>query len=391
MIADVFPSKRFVLRPFRLDDAAAVFEYASDPAFLRYLPIPIPYTHSHAEQFVAAQAAVDREVHPSWAIEVAGKPMGGLNIGFTAGHRLAELGYGVAPALWNQGIATDAARLVLAAAFAAYPQLTRVQARADARNQASARVMEKLGFRREGLLRRQRVCRDELIDQLICGILRDDWMSPPCADILGGLPVREGHFVLESGYHTDLWITLDALFVSPRDNAARISALAGRLRRYGVTAICGSLLGGAFLAQALAMELGVDFYFTEPVAPDAARKLFGAEYRLPADLQRRVRGQRVAVVDDVISAGSSARATATAVAAAGGTIAAVGALVVLGHVALDYFAELGIPVESLGQRAFTLWEPSACPLCTAGAALQDLIHRRPQFRSDVGPQDRRPG
>jgi RimJ/RimL family protein N-acetyltransferase/orotate phosphoribosyltransferase len=381
MIANVFHSERFVLRPFRLDDAAAVFEYASDPAFLQYLPIPMPYTRVHAEQFVAAQAALDRDVHPSWAIEIGGQPKGGLNIRFSAAHRLAEIGYGLAPALWNQGIATEAARLVVSAAFAAYPQLTRIQATADSRNHASVRVMEKVGFRREGLLRRQRVCRGELTDQIVCGALRDEWISsgdrerpasPP--DILSGLPVRDGHFLLESGYHTDVWITLDALFVSPRENAPRVSALAARLRPHGATGICGSLLGGAFLAQALATELGVDFHFTEPVARRNDTPLFGAEYRLPPALQRRIRGQRVAIVDDVISAGSSVRATAAAAAAAGGTIVAVGALFVLGRVALDHFAGLTIPVESLGQREFALWEPSACPLCAAGVPLEDPVH-----------------
>ena len=375
MIANIFQADCFVLRPFRLDDAAAVFEYASDPAFLEFLPIPIPYTHAHAEQFVAAQAAVDRAVHPSWTIEVEGKPMGGLNIRFSAGHRLAEIGYGVARPLWNRGIATEAARLILTAAFAAYPQLARVQATADARNHASVRVMTKLGLRREGLLRRQRVCRNELADQVVCGVLREDWTpSTRSIDILGELPVREGHFLLESGYHTDLWITLDALFVSPRDLAPVTSALAARLRPHAATAICGSLLGGAFLAQALATDLGVDFAFTEPVAPGVTSGTFTAEYRLPADLQRRVRGQRIAVVDDVISAGSSARATAAAVAAAGGMVVAVGALVVLGTVALDHFASLAIPVESLGRRDFALWEPSVCPLCARGVPLEDRLH-----------------
>jgi RimJ/RimL family protein N-acetyltransferase len=65
--------------------------------------------------------------------------------------------------------------LVLTEAFATYPQLVRVQATADSRNIASVRVMEKLGLRREGVLRRQRVCRNELTDQVICGVLREEW------------------------------------------------------------------------------------------------------------------------------------------------------------------------------------------------------------------------
>jgi orotate phosphoribosyltransferase len=194
------------------------------------------------------------------------------------------------------------------------------------------------------------------------------------ANVLDGLPVRQGHFRLESGYHTDVWISLDALFIRPRENAPLVAALAARLRPHAVTAVCGPLLGGAFLAQALAMELGVDFHFTEPSAHQATRHLFGAEYRLPGDLQPRARGQRVAVVDDVISAGSSVRATMSAVTAAGGMVVAIGALFVLGNVALDHFSALGIPVESIGHRDFALWEPSVCPLCAAGVPLEDLTH-----------------
>jgi orotate phosphoribosyltransferase len=193
------------------------------------------------------------------------------------------------------------------------------------------------------------------------------------ADIIRGLPAREGHFRLESGYHTDLWLTLDALFVNPRETAPLITALAARIRTHDVSAVCGSLLGGAFLAQALAMELGVEFYFSEPVAPHGATQMFAAQYRLPPVLQERARGQRVALVDDVISAGSSVRATATALTAAGASIAVVGALFALGRIALDHFAGLSIPVESLGQREFTLWEPSNCPLCATARPLEDPL------------------
>lgn len=190
-------------------------------------------------------------------------------------------------------------------------------------------------------------------------------------DIIDALPAREGHFRLESGYHTDLWLALDALFVDPREMAPRITALSARIRPHGVTAVCGSLLGGAFLAQALAMELAIDFYFSEPVSSNGASKMFGAEYRVPEALRSRIRGQRVALVDDVISAGSSVRATAIALASAGASIAVVGALFVLGRIAIDHFASLSIPVESLGQRDFTMWDPSICPLCAAGMPLED--------------------
>lgn len=96
----------------------------------------------------------------------------------------------------------------------------------------------------------------------------------PTADILESLPARRGHFLLESGYHTDLWLTLDALFVDPRRVAPLVNALAERLRLHAMTAVCGPLVGGAFLAQALATALGIGFYYTEPrTGPALSRRL----------------------------------------------------------------------------------------------------------------------
>lgn len=200
-------------------------------------------------------------------------------------------------------------------------------------------------------------------------------------DVLDALPVRSGHFLLESGYHTDFWLTLDALFVSPHKIAPLVSALAARLTPYHVSAVCGPLLGGAFLAQALASVLSVEFYFTERVSTRAIAKLLSAEYSLSNELQTRIRGRRVAIVDDAISAGSSVRATAAAVTAAGGAPVVVGALLALGTVALDHLAAQAMPVETLVQREHTLWMPTDCPLCRAGVPLED-----PNSKIDALPQ-----
>ncbi len=194
----------------------------------------------------------------------------------------------------------------------------------------------------------------------------------PVTDVLLALPSRRGHFVLESGYHTDLWLTLDALFVDPASVAPHVTALAARLRAHAPTAICGPLFGGAFLAQALATELGVKFFVTEPATAPAAgaADMFTARYQLPPGQRSHVRDQRVAVVDDVISAGSSVRATIAELTDAGASIVAVGALLVLGDAALSYFGTQSLPVESLDHRELALWEPAGCALCRAGTPLE---------------------
>ena len=191
------------------------------------------------------------------------------------------------------------------------------------------------------------------------------------ADILKALPARRGHFLLESGYHTDLWFTLDAMFVAPHEIAPQVAALAEMLRPYSISAICGPLLGGAFLAHAVAAQMRLRFYFSEPAPLKTDGGLFAAEYRLPPELRRRVRNERIAVVDDIISAGSSARATASELTAAGASIVVVGAMVILGNQATEYFSARGVPLVALAREEFNLWEPAECSLCRTGVQLEN--------------------
>ena len=195
-------------------------------------------------------------------------------------------------------------------------------------------------------------------------------------DLLAGVPARPGHFLLESGYHTDVWLTLDALFADPGDVAPRVAALGERLRRHDVSAVCGPLMGGAFLAQGLATALGAAFYYAEPGPVLEGPGLFKATYRLPAELGRGARGRRVAVVDDVISAASSVRATIDALTAAGASVAVVGTFLVLGHKGIEHFAAEGIPLETLAQRDLALWAAGECPLCQQGTPLEDPLGLR---------------
>ena len=193
-----------------------------------------------------------------------------------------------------------------------------------------------------------------------------------CAEgMLESLPSRSGHFVLESGFHSNLWITLDSLFEDPAGIAPRVGALARKLRRHEPSVICGPLLGGAFLAQHLAIELGARFAYTQPTPAEEGAGLFGARYRLPGALHAGVRGERVAVVDDVVSAGSSVRASERALRAAGAEISVIGALAILGSGAIEHYARLGVPVETLERRDFELWKPESCPMCRAELPLVD--------------------
>jgi ribosomal-protein-alanine N-acetyltransferase len=92
-------------------------------------------------------------------------------------YRSASLGYCLDEAAWGHGYATEAARALLRWAFDTL-DLNRVQAETDTRNVASARVLEKLGFVREGTLREDCVVNGEVSDSWVYGLLQVNGCRP---------------------------------------------------------------------------------------------------------------------------------------------------------------------------------------------------------------------
>ncbi len=197
--------------------------------------------------------------------------------------------------------------------------------------------------------------------------------SPPGDSdaVMALLSARIGHFLLESGHHGELWLELDTLFWSPPALDPMVGRLAERLRPHGVEAVCGPLSGGAFLAQLVAARLGAAFCWTERTSAGDGG-LYSARYRLPDAPASLLRHRRVAIVDDVVNAGSAVRASLAAVRAAGGHPVALGALLALGAAPATLAADEGLPLRAVATRANTLWEPGNCPMCAAGEPLQAL-------------------
>jgi orotate phosphoribosyltransferase len=193
---------------------------------------------------------------------------------------------------------------------------------------------------------------------------------PPVPQDFGGLPSYHGHFLLESGLHAETWLELDSLFLDPRALSLRLAALADLVAAHDVTAVCGPLLGGAFVAHAVATQLRLRFYIAERIHSNPEEGLFEATYTLPYAQRHRARQERFAVVDDVISAGSSVRATVNELSSLGAQTVVVGALLTLGSRASEHFSQSGIPVIAPASREFSMWEPNHCPHCRAGVPLQ---------------------
>jgi RimJ/RimL family protein N-acetyltransferase len=93
-------------------------------------------------------------------------------------HRKASVGYVFRQEAWGHGYATEAVRALLTWAFDTL-DLNRVQGDVDTRNPASARVLEKLGFVREGTLREDCVVDGVVSDTWVHGLLRRDWRADP--------------------------------------------------------------------------------------------------------------------------------------------------------------------------------------------------------------------
>jgi orotate phosphoribosyltransferase len=196
-------------------------------------------------------------------------------------------------------------------------------------------------------------------------------------DFLSLVGSRTGHFRLESGHHSRRWLDLDGLFADPTRVAPLVQRLAEQLRAHDVAGACGPLVGGAFLAQAVSAALQVGFSFTERVLPAGAEGLYRAQYRLPHGLRKQVQGKRIAILDDVVSAGSAVRGTHAELLTHGARPVVVGALLELGTLAAEFFAPLEIPVVSAFQLPYDVWRPVDCPLCGWGAPLEDVAAGAP--------------
>jgi orotate phosphoribosyltransferase len=185
------------------------------------------------------------------------------------------------------------------------------------------------------------------------------------AELLGLVAARHGHFRLESGHHAELWLELDQLFKRPAALKPLIAELAGRVASHGVDVVCGPLTGGAFLAELMAAELGVDFAFSERTVSDRSG-LFPIDYRIKPALRAAVKDRRAAVVDDAISMGSAVRATAADLEACEATPVVIGALLVMGPAGPEFAAARRLPLERLADLPSRIWLPSECPLCASG-------------------------
>lgn len=192
------------------------------------------------------------------------------------------------------------------------------------------------------------------------------------------LASSRGHFILESGHHGELWLDLELLCRRPERIRPLARELARRLAGLDLDAVCGPLNEGAFVALQVAEELGVDFVYAERVERTAHTGLYPVLYQIPTALRQAIHGRRVAIVNDVINAGSAVGGTFADLRTCGATTIAVAPLLVLGTWTSTFAAENQLEVHALAELPNPIWTPAECPLCKAGVPIENV-------RSIVGP------
>ncbi|MBS2534070.1 GNAT family N-acetyltransferase [Catenulispora sp. NF23] len=171
-------TSRLRLRAFEDTDANDLFALHSNAHVLRYWDSPPWSEPARAEKFIATCRQMAQE--GTGARVVVERVSDGAFIGWCTlarwnpDYRSASLGYCYSDTAWGHGYATEAAHALLRWAFDTL-DLNRVQAETDTRNVASARVLEKLGFLREGTLREDCTVDGDVSDSWVYGLLRREW------------------------------------------------------------------------------------------------------------------------------------------------------------------------------------------------------------------------
>ena len=171
---------RVILRMAKPEDVSDLFALHADREVMRYWSCAAYTSMAQAQElFDRSDRGVRAGEFNYWAITRTDddRLIGHCTLfSISAAHRRAETGYALARQHWGHGYAHDAMRLVLDYAFGPLG-LHRVEADVDPRNGGSIRLLERLGFVREGLLRERWRVNDEITDSAMFGLLAPDYAT----------------------------------------------------------------------------------------------------------------------------------------------------------------------------------------------------------------------
>jgi ribosomal-protein-alanine N-acetyltransferase len=179
---------RLLLRDVRESDADFLFTHLSDGDVCRCLYDAEPHTTiDEAERLIQLFVDPEGKTRNRWIIveKPSGEPIG--TCGFSLWDKennKAEIGYDLSPAYWNRGYMTEALTAALTSGFENMA-LNRVEAIIALENVASCRLVEKLGFEREGVMRDRHLFRGRYYDHYLYSLLARDWSRSPARRVGG--------------------------------------------------------------------------------------------------------------------------------------------------------------------------------------------------------------
>lgn len=161
----------------------------------------------------------------------------------------------------------------------------------------------------------------------------------------------KGHFLLSSGLHSDRYLQSALILAHPAHAETLGKTLAAKL---GVKPdlVVSPAMGGLMIGHEVARALGVRHYFTERV--DGVMTLRRGFSLKP--------GEKVLVIEDVVTTGKSTKEVFAVLRAAGAEVAAAGSIVDRS----EGRSGLGVPYAALWTASVPSWKPEDCPLCKSG-------------------------
>ncbi len=161
-----------------------------------------------------------------------------------------------------------------------------------------------------------------------------------------------GHFIFTSGRHSDVYMQCAQVLRYPEHTERLAKHLASHFRSDAIDIVIGPALGGIVVAYEVARQLGAVALFTER---EDDRMVLRRSFSITP-------GQRVLVVEDVITTGGSVREVMEVVREHQGHVAGVGVLIDRSNGAIDF----GIKQTAVLSMEIPSWEADACPLCREG-------------------------
>ncbi|MEI6085131.1 MAG: orotate phosphoribosyltransferase [Verrucomicrobiota bacterium] len=163
----------------------------------------------------------------------------------------------------------------------------------------------------------------------------------------------EGHFLLRSGLHSRQYFQCALVLQWPRQAERLCAALAGKLAGKQAVTVISPAMGGLFIGHEIGRALGIRHIFAEK---DAAGKL---------ELRRNfqiARGEKLLVVEDVVTKGGRVQETIDIVRQRGGEVVGLGTLVDRSEGKVNF----GVALESLLKLHIETFDQAVCPYCKAG-------------------------